>query len=94
MHVSIVQVLILFWYSLFSNAIFDLICFSYFSRELRKKKIAVVIVGYPATTIVEARCRVCLSAAHTKEMLDYVRARMHTLYSIDYECMVDIFLRL
>ena len=31
-------------------------------------------VGYPATPIVEARVRVCLSAAHTKEMLDMVRS--------------------
>ena len=44
------------------------------SRYLREKKIAVVAVGYPATPIVEARVRVCLSAAHTKEMLDMVRS--------------------
>lgn len=44
------------------------------SRYLRERKIAVVAVGYPATPIVEARVRVCLSAAHTKEMLDMVRS--------------------
>ena len=44
-----------------------------FSRELLKKKIAVVVVGFPATSIVEARARICLSASHTREMLDYVR---------------------
>lgn len=43
-----------------------------FSRELLKKKIAVVVVGFPATSIVEARARICLSASHTREMLDYV----------------------
>jgi serine palmitoyltransferase len=42
-----------------------------FSRELLKKKIAVVVVGFPATSIVEARARICLSASHTREMLDY-----------------------
>lgn len=46
---------------------------STFSRELLKKKIAVVVVGFPATSIVEARARICLSASHTREMLDYVR---------------------
>ena len=29
-------------------------------------------VGYPATSIVEGRIRICLSAAHTREMLDTV----------------------
>ena len=43
-----------------------------FSRELLKKKIAVVVVGFPATSIVEARARICLSASHTRDMLDYV----------------------
>jgi len=31
-----------------------------------------VVVGYPATPINEGRCRICISAAHTKEMLDWV----------------------
>lgn len=47
--------------------------YSVFSQELLKKKIAVVVVGFPATSIVEARARICLSASHTREMLDYVR---------------------
>ena len=41
-----------------------------FSRELLKRHIAAVVVGFPATTVVESRARFCLSAAHTKEMLD------------------------
>uniref|UniRef100_A0AC34FIU4 Aminotransferase class I/classII domain-containing protein n=1 Tax=Panagrolaimus sp. ES5 TaxID=591445 RepID=A0AC34FIU4_9BILA len=41
-------------------------------RELLKKKIGVVVVSFPATEMVEARARICLSAAHTKEQLDYV----------------------
>lgn len=43
-----------------------------FSRELLKRKIAVVVVGFPATSIVEGRARICLSASHTREMLDSV----------------------
>ncbi len=45
---------------------------SEFSRLMLKKKIATVCVGYPATPLSEGRIRVCLSAAHTREMLDFV----------------------
>uniref|UniRef100_A0A914Y9B1 serine C-palmitoyltransferase n=1 Tax=Panagrolaimus superbus TaxID=310955 RepID=A0A914Y9B1_9BILA len=41
-------------------------------RELLKKKIGVVVVSFPATEMVEARARICLSASHSKEQLDYV----------------------
>ncbi|KAL8169111.1 UNVERIFIED_CONTAM: Serine palmitoyltransferase 2 [Gekko kuhli] len=41
-----------------------------FGREMLKRHIAVVVVGFPATPIIESRARVCLSAAHTKEMLE------------------------
>jgi serine palmitoyltransferase len=41
------------------------------SRVLLERGIAVVIAGYPATPINEARCRVCLSASHTREMIDF-----------------------
>ncbi|ENN71537.1 serine palmitoyltransferase 2 [Dendroctonus ponderosae] len=40
-------------------------------RSLIKKKIATVGVGYPATPLYEGRIRICLSAGHTKEQLDY-----------------------
>ncbi|UYV72669.1 SPTLC2 [Cordylochernes scorpioides] len=42
-----------------------------FVRELLKRGIATVGVGFPATPLVESRARFCLSAAHTKEMLDF-----------------------
>ncbi len=29
-----------------------------------------VVVGFPATSVIESRCRLCLSAAHTKDDLD------------------------
>lgn len=41
-------------------------------RTLTVRKIATVGVGFPATPIMEGRIRFCLSAAHTKEQLDYV----------------------
>jgi serine palmitoyltransferase len=34
--------------------------------------IAVVTVGFPATPLAGARVRFCVSAAHTREMLDKV----------------------
>lgn len=41
-------------------------------RELTKRGVASVGVGFPATRITGARMRFCLSAAHNKEMLDKV----------------------
>lgn len=40
-------------------------------RELTTRKIAAVGVGFPATPIMAGRIRFCISAAHTKEQLDY-----------------------
>ena len=37
-----------------------------------KRNVAVVVVGFPATPIIESRSRFCLSAGHTSEMLDKV----------------------
>ncbi len=42
-----------------------------FSRKMLKKNIAVVVVGYPAAPLSSNRVRLCLSAALTKEDLDY-----------------------
>lgn len=42
------------------------------SRKLYAKKIAVVVVGYPATPITTSRVRLCVSSALTKDDLDYV----------------------
>ena len=44
-----------------------------FSRETLRRGMATVVVGFPATPLIETRARFCLSAAHTKEMLDEVR---------------------
>ncbi|KAK2506749.1 hypothetical protein MC885_011210 [Smutsia gigantea] len=41
-----------------------------FGREMLKRNVGVVVVGFPATPIIESRARFCLSAAHTKEILD------------------------
>ncbi|PLB35477.1 putative serine palmitoyltransferase 2 [Aspergillus candidus] len=45
-----------------------------FSHEMLRRKISVVVVGYPATPLVSSRARFCVSAAHTKEDLDRVLA--------------------
>ncbi|XP_017724754.1 PREDICTED: serine palmitoyltransferase 3 isoform X2 [Rhinopithecus bieti] len=44
-----------------------------FARHMLEKKIGVVVVGFPATPLAEARARFCVSAAHTREMLDTPR---------------------
>jgi uncharacterized membrane protein YgcG len=36
-----------------------------------KRHIAMVVVGFPATPLLLCRCRVCISASHTREDLDY-----------------------
>ncbi|CAD1478089.1 unnamed protein product [Heterotrigona itama] len=41
-------------------------------RTLTTHNIAAVGVGFPATPLMEGRIRFCLSAAHTKQQLDYV----------------------
>lgn len=43
-----------------------------FSRMLYKRKIAVVVVGYPATPLTSSRVRLCVSSALKKEDIDYL----------------------
>ncbi|XP_008825419.1 serine palmitoyltransferase 3 [Nannospalax galili] len=45
---------------------------SAFARHMLKEKIGVVVVGFPATSLAEARARFSISSAHTQEMLDRV----------------------
>ncbi|KAG5614341.1 hypothetical protein H5410_014165, partial [Solanum commersonii] len=40
-----------------------------FSRECLKQNVAVVVVAFPATPLLLARARICISAAHSKEDL-------------------------
>eukprot|EP00597_Dinobryon_sp_UTEXLB2267_P003994 CAMPEP_0170076094 /NCGR_PEP_ID=MMETSP0019_2-20121128/13120_1 /TAXON_ID=98059 /ORGANISM="Dinobryon sp., Strain UTEXLB2267" /LENGTH=345 /DNA_ID=CAMNT_0010287497 /DNA_START=458 /DNA_END=1495 /DNA_ORIENTATION=- len=42
-----------------------------FSRECLKRGLAVVVVGFPATTVIYSRARFCISAGHTREDLDF-----------------------
>lgn len=54
-----------------------------FGREMLKRNIGTVVVGFPATPIIESRARFCVSAAHTREMLDTVsplELTMHVVY--------------
>jgi serine palmitoyltransferase len=45
-----------------------------FSRECRQLGLAVVVVGYPATSMWEPRARFCMSSAHTRADLDAMLA--------------------
>lgn len=53
------------YYSLLYN-------FRLWGRLLLQRQVGVVVVSFPATEMTESRCRICVSAAHTKEMLDKV----------------------
>jgi serine palmitoyltransferase len=50
-----------------------------FSRECLKRNIAVVIVGYPATPLLMSRVRLCISASHVKEDLEWALNEMDEL---------------
>ena len=41
------------------------------SRLLFEQNIAMTIVGFPATALLSARARVCISASHTRQDLDW-----------------------
>lgn len=47
---------------------------SAFSHEMLKRKISVVVVGYPATPLISSRARFCVSAAHNKDDMDRLLA--------------------
>lgn len=56
--------------------------FSAFGREMLKRNVAVVVVGFPATPLIESRTRFCLSAAHTREMLDEVSEEQRDTFQL------------
>ena len=41
------------------------------SRLLFEPGIVMVVVGFPATPLLSARARICISASHTREDLDW-----------------------
>uniref|UniRef100_F7ERK0 serine C-palmitoyltransferase n=2 Tax=Monodelphis domestica TaxID=13616 RepID=F7ERK0_MONDO len=53
-----------------------------FARKLLKRKIGTVVVGFPATPLIEARARFCMSSSHTQEMLDRVLKEIDELGDI------------
>lgn len=59
------------------------------ARWLRARRIAVVLVGYPATDLATARIRFCMSAALTKSDLDYVLQMMEEVGDV-YKLKVAI----
>lgn len=73
LYVSVFCLCSVYWgscISAFSPSAFSLL--RAFARRMLEKNIGVVVVGFPATPITESRARFCVSAAHTREMLDTV----------------------
>lgn len=60
-------------YQMFPSALMLMLLCRAFGREMLRRNIGTVVVGFPATPIIESRARFCVSAAHTREMLDTVR---------------------
>ncbi|KAK9861595.1 hypothetical protein WJX84_006507 [Apatococcus fuscideae] len=58
---------------------------SYFSRTCLQQNIAVVVVGFPATPLLGARVRFCISAAHSHEDLDFA---LRHIASISDACLL------
>ncbi|KAJ1404128.1 pyridoxal phosphate-dependent transferase, partial [Ochromonadaceae sp. CCMP2298] len=59
-----------------------------FSRECLKRGVAVVVVGFPATSVVLSRARFCISAGHTREDIEMavrVIDEVATLVGMKYE---------
>ena len=59
-----------------------------FSRECLKRGVAVVVVGFPATTIALGRARFCISAAHTRKDMEFavkVIEEVASLVCVKYE---------
>lgn len=50
-----------------------------FSRRCVQLGLATVVVGFPATPLIEARARFCLSASHTKTQLDKALEIINTI---------------
>ena len=62
------------WYMYLCTYVYAICCHRAFGREMLKRGVATVVVGFPATPIIESRARFCISAAHTPEMIDQVRS--------------------
>jgi len=58
-------------------------------REMKKRGICIVVVGYPATPIVESRVRFCLSASHTRADLDKVLQAMDEVGRCDGRWLLE-----
>lgn len=55
------------------KSIWNLLCFSCFSRECLKRGLGIVVVGFFVIFIIEFRVRFCFLVVYIKEMLDKVR---------------------
>ena len=64
---------------------------------MKKRGIGVVVVGYPATPIVESRVRFCISASHTRAQLDQTLQALsevcHSPVGVEGEGVVAVMMR-
>jgi len=53
-----------------------------FSRECLERKLAVVVVGFPASPLLLSRSRFCISAAHTRQDLDFALKQIEEIVDL------------
>ncbi len=51
------------------------------SHEMKKRGIAGVVVGFPATSVTDSRSRFCLSAAHTQQDMEDALVKLNEVSS-------------
>ncbi len=57
------------------------------SRLCWERGVALVVVGFPATPLLTARARICISASHTRKDLDYaLEVRPHSVPARLHDC--------
>lgn len=56
-----------------------------FSRSCLENHVAMVVVGFPATHVLTVRARVCISASHSQEDLDYA---LEVIEHVATQCML------
>lgn len=64
-----------------------------FSRACLERNIAIVVVGFPATTLMTSRARFCISASHTTKDINYaleVLKELSELYMLKYDKTIHL----
>lgn len=70
------------------KSIWNLLCFSCFSRECLKRGLGIVVVGFFVIFIIEFRVRFCFLVVYIKEMLDKVRKFSYLKFNFFFDVFI------